>query len=175
MNKVCELCNKNHNGNYGSGRFCSQKCSRCFSTKVKRTEINLKVSKTLKESNRNHDKGFVKGFDKRRKLFTKEEQLKGTKIRLENLKKLYEILTWDELPLPEKRRRIKQEQKNVCLHCNQNTWMGKKLVLELHHIDGDKQNNKRDNLCFLCPNCHSFTPNYKSKNKRPRIPIGRGT
>jgi len=29
----CELCNKEHDGTYGSGRFCSQKCSRSFSTK----------------------------------------------------------------------------------------------------------------------------------------------
>lgn len=43
----CENCNTNHNGKYGSGRFCSPKCARGFSTKKKRKEINEKVSKTL--------------------------------------------------------------------------------------------------------------------------------
>lgn len=43
----CENCEYEHDGNYGSGRFCSTKCARSFSTKVKRDEINKKVSKTL--------------------------------------------------------------------------------------------------------------------------------
>lgn len=46
--KICENCEKEHDGTYGSGRFCSCKCSRGFSTKNKRKEINAKVSKTLK-------------------------------------------------------------------------------------------------------------------------------
>lgn len=45
--KKCENCDNDHNGNYGSGRFCSNKCARGFSTKNKRSLINKKVSKTL--------------------------------------------------------------------------------------------------------------------------------
>ena len=45
---ICENCNCEHNGSYGSGRFCSCKCARCFSSKAKRKEINQKVSNTLK-------------------------------------------------------------------------------------------------------------------------------
>lgn len=44
---ICELCQNEHNGSYGSGRFCSKECARSFSTKAKRKEINEKVSKTL--------------------------------------------------------------------------------------------------------------------------------
>jgi hypothetical protein len=43
----CENCNVEHIGLYGSGRFCSIKCARGFSTKDKRTEINTKVSSKL--------------------------------------------------------------------------------------------------------------------------------
>jgi len=46
----CENCGNHHDGSYGSGRFCSLKCARAFSTKSKRKEINEKVSKTLKEN-----------------------------------------------------------------------------------------------------------------------------
>lgn len=49
--KNCENCGIGHNGEYGSGRFCSTKCSRGFSTKYKRLEINDKVSKTMKKEN----------------------------------------------------------------------------------------------------------------------------
>ena len=44
----CENCNCDHKGEYGSGRFCSSKCARGFSTSKKRKEINAKVSKKLK-------------------------------------------------------------------------------------------------------------------------------
>lgn len=45
---ICENCKTKHDGSYGSGRFCSCKCARGFSTKAKRKEINKKVSKSLK-------------------------------------------------------------------------------------------------------------------------------
>lgn len=47
---ICENCNKEHDGSYGSGRFCEIKCSRSFSTKNKRIEINRKVSKKLRSN-----------------------------------------------------------------------------------------------------------------------------
>ena len=40
------------------------------------------------------------------------------------------------------------------------------MTLELHHIDGDETNNELTNLQYLCPNCHSLTENYGSKNKK---------
>jgi len=46
----CENCKCEHEGSYGSGRFCSLKCARSFSTKNNRIEINKKISNTLKES-----------------------------------------------------------------------------------------------------------------------------
>ena len=36
---------------------------------------------------------------------------------------------------------------------------------ELHHKDGNNHNHLLDNLVMLCPNCHSLTPNFRSKNK----------
>ena len=45
--KTCENCSSLNDGSYGSGRFCSSKCARGFSTKNKRTEINEKVKSTM--------------------------------------------------------------------------------------------------------------------------------
>jgi hypothetical protein len=52
MHKNCENCGKEHDGSYGSGRFCSTLCSRSFSTKDRRQEINSKVSETLLKKER---------------------------------------------------------------------------------------------------------------------------
>ena len=49
---------------------------------------------------------------------------------------------------------------NKCFICGINEWKGKSLVLQLHHIDGNPDNNSLDNLQLLCPNCHSQTENY---------------
>ena len=52
----CENCECKHSGEYGSGRFCSTKCSRGFATKSKRKEINEKVSLAAK---RNQPRSYV--------------------------------------------------------------------------------------------------------------------
>jgi hypothetical protein len=41
---ICENCEKDHDGVYGSGRFCGTKCARGFSTKLNRDITNQKVS-----------------------------------------------------------------------------------------------------------------------------------
>jgi hypothetical protein len=43
-------------------------------------------------------------------------------------------------------------------------WIGRPIVLQIDHIDGDWLNNERDNVRFLCPNCHAQTPNFGAKN-----------
>jgi hypothetical protein len=50
-----------------------------------------------------------------------------------------------------------------------NIWNGKKLSLQLNHIDGNSRNNLLSNLEILCPNCHTQTDTYGSKKlKLPR-------
>lgn len=64
-----------------------------------------------------------------------------------------------------KNRLIKEGIKeNKCECCGISEWNGKSLNLELHHIDGNSHNHLLDNLQLLCPNCHSQTDNFRSKN-----------
>ncbi|MBW4429374.1 MAG: HNH endonuclease [Nostoc desertorum CM1-VF14] len=54
-----------------------------------------------------------------------------------------------------------------CYECGVLYWQEKKLSLHLDHIDGNRKNNKLENLRLLCPNCHSLTETYcGNKNKK---------
>jgi hypothetical protein len=42
------------------------------------------------------------------------------------------------------------EEKGICCGCNEN----KKFLLQVHHIDGNREHNTLDNLEVVCSNCH---------------------
>lgn len=46
-------------------------------------------------------------------------------------------------------------------HCSiVDKWNGNPLKLHIDHIDGRHWNNRKENLRFLCPNCHSQTETW---------------
>jgi len=60
-------------------------------------------------------------------------------------------------------------KENKCENCGIIKWCDKDISLHLHHIDGDNRNHELNNLKVLCPNCHSQTDNFGSKNKINKI------
>ena len=70
---------------------------------------------------------------------------------------------------PTKSYRLKERLINdgyldsICSNCNLTQWLGDAIPLELHHKDGDHNNNNLDNLQLLCPNCHTLTDTYRRK------------
>jgi hypothetical protein len=66
-----------------------------------------------------------------------------------------------------KKRLMTEKLKNhKCERCGIIEWMNKPISLELDHIDGNKHNHLLSNLRLLCPNCHSQTETYRSKNRK---------
>ena len=53
-----------------------------------------------------------------------------------------------------------------CAICGISKWNNKTLSLELDHINGMNNDNRLENLRFLCPNCHSQTTTYGSRNQQ---------
>lgn len=64
-----------------------------------------------------------------------------------------------------RQRLIKEGVKErKCECCGRSEWMGEPIALELHHVNGVKNDLRIENLQILCPNCHAFTDNYRGRN-----------
>jgi hypothetical protein len=85
-------------------------------------------------------------------------------------KPLAEILAKDSSYLNTvslKRRLIREGfLRNECDECSGSPfWRGKPLVLRLDHVNGDRTDNRLQNLRLLCPNCDSQTETFAGRNK----------
>lgn len=136
---ICENCNIENLGNYGSKRFCSERCARSFSTKKDRDKINEMVSDTLIRKNNN-------GLNKIQVLEKKGLEKHASYIRKKELMSLFDLSS----------RTISKILIRLELPCSNCNWYKKGVSLDLHHIIERKNggNNMHTNLSYLCPNCH---------------------
>jgi len=179
---ICQYCGYIINSLYGSGRFCNSKCAHGFSSKDKRKEISQKVSLKLK-GKPSKNKGKISPFKnisfnerygelRAKEIITKivNNRSKIYSYKIPKIKKIKIIpsiyyCNFDDLSKRNKRKRILFEQNNTCNLCNIYDWNTHKLILELHHKDGNSKNETRNNMEYLCPNCHSQTKTFRFKGK----------
>ena len=71
-----------------------------------------------------------------------------------------------------KRRILKEkliEERCADADCGNGPWWnGKPLILVLDHINGVYNDNRLENLRFLCPNCNSQQETFAGRNVKPK-------
>lgn len=57
-------------------------------------------------------------------------------------------------------------KENRCEVCGITEWRGKPLNMELHHVNGNGEDNRLENLQLLCGNCHAQTDNWGGRGRK---------
>lgn len=99
-----------------------------------------------------------------------EAAKKGNKNRKYKLKPIGELKSSGQV-----RTRLIRERGEACEECgwNQKNIFHNIISVQVHHIDGDSQNNNEENLKILCPNCHSLTEFFMCYGRKPSSPNSR--
>ena len=161
----CDRCRKEHDGSFGSGRFCS---SACAYTREHSEEANQKRSKAMK--GHHYNKGQVP-WNKGKRVSEGRGYFATNKIPVQDVLdgRHPNMSSYDV------RNKLLVEGilKDACMECG---WSKKRpgyrfSTCQLHHKNGNKKDHRLDNLELLCPNCHSLTLTFcKSKASVGRAP-----
>lgn len=126
------------------------------------SDILRHFDKTVFAGNRETLKNYIKHYNIDVSHFNPNMGLKSTgglfKDKIPDSDFLVNGIKRDRKSL---KKRLKDYKPYSCEVCSlQPFWNGKKLTLQIDHIDGDSWNNLIENLRFICPNCHTQTDTY---------------
>jgi hypothetical protein len=134
------------------------------------SEVVRKLGLNLNQSSHGLISSKIKFFNINTDHFTIQRQKIGPKRSND------EILKYRDSASRERSRALKKAliDNNVKYECslcqNNGKWREYDLTLQIDHIDGDYRNNNKENLRFLCPNCHSQTETYcQSKGRTKKL------
>lgn len=78
---------------------------------------------------------------------------------------------FDDVSIMLKKRGVFLEQGERCNKCFISDWLGKPLSFELEHKNGINNDNRRENLEVLCPNCHAQTDTWRGRNNKRTLVV----
>ncbi len=138
-------------------------------------DTSISFSEVMRKLGYSNIEGNLRTLKQRIKIeeFNTEQLIRNKILNFVNLNKekttpienmLIENSTTDRKTL--KNRIIKDKIiEYKCFDCGiSDTWNNKPIVLQLEHKNGISNDNRKENLCFLCPNCHSQTKTFAGKN-----------
>jgi hypothetical protein len=118
--------------------------------------------KWMKKHEINKDEYLTEPLVKEKKLKTEVKNLSIEDIFIENSEADRKLVRKTVL-----KHNLMEYKCSGCGNCG--LWNNSPLSLQIEHKNGDSTDNRIENLEFLCPNCHSQTNTYGSKNKHNRI------
>lgn len=149
--KNCPKCDVEH---HKPGIFCSRKCA---NSKVWSIADKQKKSAALL--------GKISPNKGNRYSLSKEVLLNRSRLtKITNELKIAS-LPWEKLSRIGKRKRLLGEQNNKCSICGiPSIWNNRPLTLQLDHVNGNHADNSKENCRMICPNCHTQTDTFGSRN-----------
>lgn len=154
----CKTCNKDHEGTFGSGVFCSRRCS---NTRLVTEEQKQKVRETILALNEDKKEIISCGACGKEIIANKKRKQKYCNQSCANTAKSRDAnrrATIDSIWKMSSRTRCKVLKRfgKGCCRCGWN-----EATCDLHHIHGRKIPNPHaaSNLTLLCPNCHRLYHN----------------
>jgi len=175
-NQICLICKKefkpfrvrDKNG-LRYTRFCSRKCAQKDKSNKRSFEVECVICKKNIRVKLVH-KREVNCCSLECSYKLHSQRMKGSGNS--NWRKGIGNLPWSYEFNKELKRKITTRDGGVCKMCGLNREQlnlksgGKRIQIQVHHIDYDKENNKENNLISLCNYCHGRV-NYNKEKWKP--------
>jgi len=153
--KVCVFCSKMLDSK--KKKFCNSSCAAKYNNKIPKRKTKKQIANCL---NCNTEFSFLESCSNGK--FCSNKCSGEHKYKTISVTKIIEGVSNNVGAL---KRYLKETVGDVCVLCGQLPFHnGKQLTLQLDHIDGNSDNNELENLRLLCPNCHTQTDTWVSRN-----------